>query len=582
MAVIVLSLQFGLPRLSCFLSHDPQHAERMWNGLSDERSFWCLRFSFDRFLNPRPIDAMLRYANEEVSAAVCRDEIVVLAKPNSPTSRIERINLLTGRVTSSPTPVDVVSVSSDGQQLSWIDPHSYWGRLFFWKGRPVRFQRKGVQNSDPQRLTYELMEQVDGRWQPANHFVLLPNTIRAADFTVEAVTGKLCCFARSGAEDQVWFRYDLPVYQDEELDQALATFVAFEAKAMNGKGHLLSQMGWWSMPPTEWIAPWDLRWVEQQAVSKLGENHYPSIGEPPGRAWTRFFDDGRIEHQFVTIPVRERAAGFDGPFHLVTSADGTIYFISRSTFDKRWTVVRWDNGRFHTVVDQFSPLLGMTCLDAFSFALLALIIPTMVLWWLSSFIQARFPLSNEMGDQVALASMTRRGLARAIDITAWGLPLLLAFVLHPEVVEWWSDLFGSDGPWENLRTHTVQVVGHPTWDNLIGLRRHLFTTFKAYFPLPVLRPLALLSLAIFIVQTAWQCVSGQTLGKWLVGIRVVRSDLRHCSWGRSCLREVLFFVDTLLLLSWVPGVISILLTSKSQRIGDWVTDTVVVRSASSE
>lgn len=579
MAVVVLSLQVGLPWLSCYLAHDPQHAERMFQGLSDERSFWCLRFSFDRFLQPSPSDS--GYTGELLSATVCRDEIVFLANSYKPLSMYERINLRTGRVTSSPLPNDMLGVVSDGQTLLWSREPTGWGRVVLQEGRPVQFHWKDDGNTNPERFAYEMMELDEGRWRSTRRFVLFPKTILKVRFITDIATGKLCCFAYSGFDDRLWFQYDLKVYSEEELELALARDLETEAMENEDYGDSLIAMGWESLPSTEWVPPWDLSWVEQRIVSKVGINHYPSIEGPQYRVWTRFFEDGRVEHQSVTVPIRRRTAGTAGDdliLHPVTSADGTIYFIHRNQFDDRWTVLRWNNGRLDKVVEQYSPYLGITCLDAALFAMFALIVPMTVLWWTSRFIQTTFPLSNRVSDKIKLASIGRRGLARAIDVTVWGLPLLLAFVFHPEVVEWWGDdLLGPDRLWNQFKTEVQWVLGNLSWQGILDLRRSMFEKIQACFPLPMVRPLAIVSLVIFMGQTAWQCASGQTFGKWLLGIKVVRSDLRRCSWGRSCLREALFFVDTLLLLSWVHGVVSILLTSKSQRIGDWVTDTIVVR-----
>jgi uncharacterized RDD family membrane protein YckC len=75
----------------------------------------------------------------------------------------------------------------------------------------------------------------------------------------------------------------------------------------------------------------------------------------------------------------------------------------------------------------------------------------------------------------------------------------------------------------------------------------------------------------------WQAWSGRTLDKWLLGIRVVRTTLRPCGLARSILREFLLLADSTMYLSWVPGVISIVVTQRAQRIGDYLSDTIVIR-----
>lgn len=71
---------------------------------------------------------------------------------------------------------------------------------------------------------------------------------------------------------------------------------------------------------------------------------------------------------------------------------------------------------------------------------------------------------------------------------------------------------------------------------------------------------------------------GQTPGKRLLGIVVVREDGTPCTYAASTVRTVLRFVD------WLPaayllGIASIALTERHQRVGDLVAGTIVVRAA---
>ena len=68
---------------------------------------------------------------------------------------------------------------------------------------------------------------------------------------------------------------------------------------------------------------------------------------------------------------------------------------------------------------------------------------------------------------------------------------------------------------------------------------------------------------------------GQTLGKKLLGIVVVREDGEQCTYTAATIRTVLRFVD------WLPvayliGFASISLTERHQRLGDLLAGTVVV------
>jgi uncharacterized RDD family membrane protein YckC len=73
---------------------------------------------------------------------------------------------------------------------------------------------------------------------------------------------------------------------------------------------------------------------------------------------------------------------------------------------------------------------------------------------------------------------------------------------------------------------------------------------------------------------------GITIGKWMAGIRTVRTTLRPCGFARSLARNVLYAVDFPLALTPLPGLISILLSQHHQRLGDRVADTIVVLTKS--
>jgi uncharacterized RDD family membrane protein YckC len=153
-------------------------------------------------------------------------------------------------------------------------------------------------------------------------------------------------------------------------------------------------------------------------------------------------------------------------------------------------------------------------------------------------------------------------------------------VLHPQIVVWWHRAIeGGIHRWLYLWSSTISLVSAPSWNQLSVVRMVGGGIADLYLSVPLVRRLAVLALVVLMAQLAWQCWTGQTLGKWLMGIRVVRTDLRRCGWGRRLAREALLLVDGLFFLSWVPGVICMLITSKSQRIGDLFPDTIVIRNA---
>ena len=70
--------------------------------------------------------------------------------------------------------------------------------------------------------------------------------------------------------------------------------------------------------------------------------------------------------------------------------------------------------------------------------------------------------------------------------------------------------------------------------------------------------------------------SGRTPGKRLTGLRVLRADGGPEDVVASLIRNVLRLIDGLPL-SYVPAIVSILLTRRNQRVGDLAAGTIVVR-----
>ncbi len=80
-----------------------------------------------------------------------------------------------------------------------------------------------------------------------------------------------------------------------------------------------------------------------------------------------------------------------------------------------------------------------------------------------------------------------------------------------------------------------------------------------------------LAVEYFVV---FEAKMGATLGKMLMGIKVVGLDGQKPSWGAALLRNVLRPVDLLLV-----GIVFIIVTSKRQRLGDLAAATIVVEAS---
>ena len=83
----------------------------------------------------------------------------------------------------------------------------------------------------------------------------------------------------------------------------------------------------------------------------------------------------------------------------------------------------------------------------------------------------------------------------------------------------------------------------------------------------------LLGLGYYIVLEA---LSGATLGKRLVGLKVVRLEGAALDWQSSIVRNVMRLVDGLFF--YVIAAILVWASAKKQRLGDRVAGTVVVRA----
>jgi uncharacterized RDD family membrane protein YckC len=89
-------------------------------------------------------------------------------------------------------------------------------------------------------------------------------------------------------------------------------------------------------------------------------------------------------------------------------------------------------------------------------------------------------------------------------------------------------------------------------------------------------PALILVILLFLYYIVLEAVLGATLGKLLLGLRVVNVDGSRIGWGASIIRNLLRIIDALPFF-YLLGAILIWTSPQRQRLGDRVAKTVVVR-----
>lgn len=83
-----------------------------------------------------------------------------------------------------------------------------------------------------------------------------------------------------------------------------------------------------------------------------------------------------------------------------------------------------------------------------------------------------------------------------------------------------------------------------------------------------------MSLIGFLYFTLLEGTKGQTVGKMVTGIKVVKEDGQPCGMASSLIRNLLRIIDGIFV--YVVGAIIVAQSDRNQRLGDKVGDTVVI------
>jgi len=574
-AVTVVGAQVGFPWLSFhFAGALAEGAYR-----EDEPASWSdycsARMRFNSFFDPDSLPfrgVIIR------SATVYKDELIVLANnglnidSTQPPTDLIRFNLRTGNASTSPAPEGVRYVLSDGNRLWWLP-----------EDKDVR-DPPWILDDHPTALVshyplYQFVDFIDGCWQKSDRFALIPP--RSGPFDAPTFWPSTTANSFLQVEstlDRLIFRIGFEVGTKEQALQ-------FAERFWNPTNDELKQVGYRFISSTDEDTsflrlPFG-RWLEGGvlcAMDYTGDHRGDSVFR-----WDRYEPGKPIESRFVPTPIRW---GID-PFYYgkkldgltaITSVDGRVYILSHDDSDGRLHVLQWENGQLRLVAQRGDPYFRRVCLDGGLLFSLVCIIPMLLLAFLAFLLQR-----NQAGrlfaygrESVVLASVARRGIARSVDLGLVVLPLVLSVAMHPDAIGWWRRTSDES-------RHLFEAIDYfefvPVVDSLQACRDALQTNLFALLSAPILWWVFVIGVAVGVAQLLWQGRSGRTLGKWLMGIKVVRTTLRPCGLARSLLREILLLIDSVMLFSWVTGVITILATSRSQRVGDLIADTIVIRNA---
>jgi uncharacterized RDD family membrane protein YckC len=89
-------------------------------------------------------------------------------------------------------------------------------------------------------------------------------------------------------------------------------------------------------------------------------------------------------------------------------------------------------------------------------------------------------------------------------------------------------------------------------------------------------PALILFLIALVYYVVMEVTSGGTIGKKVMGLKVVKEDGTPIDWGAGVIRNILRIIDGFFF--YLVGAIVVWVSKKKQRLGDMAAHTLVVRS----
>lgn len=247
------------------------------------------------------------------------------------------------------------------------------------------------------------------------------------------------------------------------------------------------------------------------------------------------------------------ASSWESVALLASNEPDELYFVR----DQPWIPVacRYRNGNLEELAQRWE-----STLTRFIRWILGVARPFLAVWlvgnltlilgaeWISRIDSVPFQHGRQQSE---LAAVWRRALARCVDL---GLIFGLAI-------------------WHLFQLGLNRLVVD-CFEMARGSLVHQTATGRAFYQS------AAWAVAIALIMVLCQARWGQTAGKWLCRVKVLRSTSYRCGLARSLMRELMLVLD-MPLITILPGVMSLLTNDRRQRIGDRMADTVIVNVGSS-
>jgi uncharacterized RDD family membrane protein YckC len=249
-----------------------------------------------------------------------------------------------------------------------------------------------------------------------------------------------------------------------------------------------------------------------------------------GETWKSFFSyDAEMTTEMGIYPL-----GQPGTFAIL-----------RQSFPGSLRLVQVDGGKVlkeihHGSGFPFPRFFGVMMLGFYGPTLLLPLVLAVIL----SSLMKKYRICEHRAGSVTMpfASITRRALSQIVDFLVLGAPAIAGALLLFPIFD--IEKMFSSGP---LFLPGIGLMfGEVFWG--------IFCLFAYSF-----------------LEGRW----GTTPGKWVVGIRVLGTDLLPCGFGRALVRNLLKFIDGFF--NFMVGILLAALTENWQRVGDMAARTVVVR-----